>query len=648
MYSKLKTNTMSRKFYTYFCLAVACLTFITCATDKEEKATIVALEDFFKNSERSTFRISPNGEYLAFRAPFNSRMNIFIQKLGEDSAVRITNETERDINNFFWGNNERLLYIKDFGGDENFHVFGVDRDGNNIKDLTPFEKVRVDVVDELEDNEEEIIIQMNQRNPQVFDAYFLNFVTGELKMAAENPGNIIQWVSDHDGKIRAAVTSDGVNNSLLFRKTENDSFKTVITTNFRESLFPLFFTFDNKNMYVSSNLGRDKSAVVIYDPENAKEVEVIYEHPDVDVYAMNYSKKRKVPTYIEYETDKPQFKILDKEFEEMYNKVVKELPDYSVSFTRHDKEENIFLVFAYSDKQPGKYYYFDKKANKLNFLFETRPWIDEDNMASTKAITYTTRDSLKINAYLTLPKGYKAKDLPVVVNPHGGPWYRDSWGYNPEVQFLANRGYAVFQMNFRGSTGYGRKFWEASFKEWGRAMQDDITDGVLYLINEGIADSSKIAIYGGSYGGYATLSGITKTPELYAAAIDYVGVSNMFTFMKTIPPYWEPFKIMMFEMVGDPQKDSLLLAEVSPAFHVDKITTPLFVAQGANDPRVNKAESDQIVEALKNRGVDVEYMVKDNEGHGFHNEENRFDFYRAMEKFLDAHLKPKADTTEVK
>jgi dipeptidyl aminopeptidase/acylaminoacyl peptidase len=235
-----------------------------------------------------------------------------------------------------------------------------------------------------------------------------------------------------------------------------------------------------------------------------------------------------------------------------------------------------------------------------------------------------------------------AKNLPVVVNPHGGPWYRDSWGFNPEIQFLANRGYAVFQMNFRGSTGYGRKFWEASFKQWGKTMQDDITDGVNWLIDKGIADKTRIAIYGGSYGGYATLAGITYTPDLYAAAVDYVGVSNLFTFMQTIPPYWKPMMDMMYEMVGDPVKDSVLMREASPVFHVDKIKTPLFVAQGANDPRVNKAESDQMVEALKKRGIEVEYMVKDNEGHGFYNEENQFDFYRSMEKFLNTHLMKEA------
>ena len=259
-------------------------------------------------------------------------------------------------------------------------------------------------------------------------------------------------------------------------------------------------------------------------------------------------------------------------------------------------------------------------------------------MADMKPISYKSRDGLTINGYLTLPKDSNGKNLPVVINPHGGPWSRDYWGFNSEVQFLANRGYAVLQMNFRGSTGYGREFWEISFKQWGKTMQDDVTDGVHWLINEGIADKDRIGIYGGSYGGYVALAGVAFTPELYSCAIDYVGVSNLFTFMETIPPYWELYKKMFYEMVGHPEDDKELMMSSSPYHHADKIVAPLFVAQGANDPRVKKSESDQIVEALKSRGIDVQYMVKDNEGHGFRNEENRMDFYNAMIEFLNKHM----------
>jgi len=610
----------------------------------------IPLENFFKNPEKSGFQLSPDGKYYAYTAPYMRRMNVYVQEIGKDSAIRLTSDTARSIMGFFWGNNSRILFLKDTGGDENFKLFGVNIDGTNLKALTDFPKVRTEIIDDLPEIEEFVIIGLNKRNPQVFDPYRLNINTGELTMLAENPGNIQSWITDHEGKLRMATAIvDGVNTSLLFRETENEPFKTVLTTSFKENLSPQFFTFDNKNIYASSNLGRDKNVIVEFDPRTGKEVKILYENKDYDVDALFYSKARKVITAARYTSWKRERHFFDKQFEELAGKMKKEFGDIEFSFSSNNKAEDKYIVYTFSDKTMGAYYLYDVKTEKLDKIVDVAPWLDEKEMASQVPVEYKSRDGLTINGYLTLPKGYtidNAKNLPVVVNPHGGPWYRDSWGFNPEVQFLANRGYAVFQMNFRGSTGYGRKFWEASFKQWGKTMQDDITDGVKWLIDEGIADKSRIAIYGGSYGGYATLAGIAFTPDLYAAAVDYVGVSNLFTFMKTIPPYWKPMMDMMYEMVGDPVKDSALMREASPVFHVDKIKTPLFVAQGANDPRVNKAESDQMVEALKKRGIEVEYMVKDNEGHGFYNEENQFDFYRSMEKFLGTHLIKKDETAK--
>ena len=605
---------------------------------KPSKVREIPLRDFFKNSEKLGFSVSPDGKYIAYLAPWEKRMNIFVQQRGSAESVRITNVSSRDIMGFFWGNDDRIIYVKDKDGDENYHLFSVDKSGKNEKDLTPFEGVRCNIVDELYDSETDILIEHNKRNPEVFDVYRLNFVTGEMILSAENPGNISTWKADHDGKIRAAIATDGVNNSLLYREDEIGPFKNVITTDFKESLVPLFFTFDNRHIYASSNIGRDKSAIVKYDISEAREIETVFEHPEVDVHHLSYTKKRKVLTAISYTTWKRERIFLDNETETIFARLEKDLKGYEVVITDMNKNEDVFIVRTYSDRSLGSYYLYDKTTDELEKLTDISPWINEEEMCEIKPITYTSRDGMTIHGYLTLPKGIEPKNLPVVVNPHGGPWHRDEWGYNPESQFLANRGYAVLQMNFRGSVGYGRKFWEASFKQWGRAMQDDVTDGVNWLISQGIADPKRIAIYGASYGGYATLAGLVYTPEVYAAGVDYVGVSNLFTFMKSIPPYWKPYLETLYEMVGHPEKDKQLMEASSPVFHVDKIKAPLFIAQGRQDPRVNVNESDQMVEALKKRGIEVPYMVKDNEGHGFQNEENRFEFYEAMEKFLAKHL----------
>lgn len=601
---------------------------------------LIPLEDFFRNPERTSFNISPDGKFISFLAPYENRMNIHVQAVGSNKVTRLTSETDRDIAGYFWANNKRLLYLRDNGGDENFALYGVDLNGKNPRCLTCFEKVRTQIIDDLEDQPDFVIVGLNKRSPMVFDPYRLNIVTGEMTMLAENPGNIQGWMTDHEGKLRVATAIvDGVNTQLLYRSDESQEFRPILTTSFKESVSPAFFTFDNKKLYATSNLGRDKSAAVVFDPETATETEVLYQNDTYDLSSISYSRKRKVITAASFVSWKRERHFFDEQTKKLFQRLEQLLPGYEISLSASDKSETVYIVRTYSDRSLGSYFTYDSNKDKLTKIQEVSPWLNEDHMAEIKPVSYRARDGFIIHGYLTLPKGVEPKNLPVVVNPHGGPWARDNWGFNPEVQFLANRGYAVLQMNFRGSTGYGRAFLEAGFRQWGLSMQTDITDGVYWLILQGIADPKRIAIYGASYGGYATLQGLVADPLLYAAGVDYVGVSNLFTFMKTIPPYWKPMLDMMYEMVGNPEKDKAQFEATSPALNADRILAPLFVAQGAKDPRVNIAESDQIVEALRKRGVDVEYMVKENEGHGFRNEENRFDFYRAMERFLDKHLK---------
>ncbi len=605
----------------------------------------IPLEDFFRNSERTGYQLSPDGSYISYMAPYKDRLNVFVRRVDEsdEHAIRITNETERSVAGYMWADNQRLLYMKDTAGDENYQLYGVHRDGSDDRAYTAFDGVRTSLIDDLEEQPGVVMIGMNKRNPEVFDPYRLNIETGELTLLAENPGNIQGWMTDHDGRLRVATAiMDGVNTQILYRDTEDEPFKPVLTTNFRDVVSFMEFTPDNKEVYAATNLHRDKTILVRMNPATCEELEVLYENERYDIASISYSRKRKKLLSVYCTGHKePVRHYFDAEEEQLRQRIKAHFPNQRYGIADTDKAEENYLIYVGGDRTRGSYWHYNALTDEAKKIADLAPWIKSDEMNAMHPVCYTTRDGLQIEAYLTLPDGLTpdtAKQLPVVVNPHGGPWARDCWGYSSEVQFLSNRGYAVFQMNFRGSTGYGRHFLEASYKQWGLKMQDDITDGVKWLIEQGIANPNRIAIYGGSYGGYATLAGLTFTPDLYACGIDYVGVSNLFTFMQTIPPYWRPMLEMMYEQVGHPKHDADQLAATSPALHADKIKVPLFVAQGANDPRVNKAESDQMVEALRQRGVVVEYMVKDNEGHGFHNQENRFDFYRAMERFLKAHL----------
>ena len=612
-------------------------------TNNTDTISKLSMEDFFRNPEKSSFQLSPDGKHISYMKPWedgNRMMNVYIRPVNSDNEVRVTGASNRSLYGYFWLNNNRIAYVQDKGGDENIHIYAVNIDGSNNIDLTPFENIQARITDDLEDDPNFMLVSINKRNPQIHDVFRLNVNSGEMEMIAENPGNISSWMTDNDGVLRIATTSDGVNTSILYRENETQDFQSILTTNFKESVSPLSFTFDNKELYVASNRGRDKSAIYTFNLETAEEDTLIFEHQEVDVYNLMRSKKRKVITGVSYTTDKTQMHFFDEWRENIQNKLESKLTGFEVALSDLARDEKSAIIVTYSDRSRGTYYYYDIENDDLTKLADLSPWLNEEDMAYMNPISYQSRDGLTIPGYLTLPVNYKQGDkLPVVINPHGGPWARDYWGFNPEVQYLANQGYAVLQMNFRGSVGYGRKFWELSFKQWGKTMQDDITDGVNWLISEGIADPDRIAIYGASYGGYATLAGLAFTPDLYACGVDYVGVSNIFTLLETLPPYWELGRQMMYEMIGNPETEKEILEAASPIFHIDKIKSPLFVAQGANDQRVKQAESDQIVNALQEKGIDVPYMLKEDEGHGFYNEENKFDFYREMTEFLAKHLK---------
>jgi len=600
---------------------------------------LIPVEDFFRNPEVARFVLSPDGTKLAFLRPWERRLNIYVRDLESGEERRLTSVTDRDLSGFFWKGSDRIVFSRDAGGDENFHLFLVSVDGDaEPKELTPFPGVRTFVIDDLENAPRYMLISMNKRNPEVFDVYRIDLETGELTLIAENPGNITGWMTDHDGRLRIAVQTDGVNRSLLYRADEDEPFKTLLTTSFRNAFWPLMFSFDNRLLYVASNLDRDRMAIHTFDPDANEVLDLVFEHEKVDVSRLISSRKRRVVTGVVYTIDKTQIHFFDDERRQLQETLEEKFPGHHIAVTSMDDDERRVVFATYSDRSRGVLYLYDRETGEVEKLADLAPWLNEEYMAHMKPIRFTSRDGLEIPGYLTLPLGVEGVNLPVVVIPHGGPSARDVWGFDPEAQFLANRGAAVLQVNFRGSTGFGRAFWEAGFRQWGGDMQHDVTDGVKWLIEQGIADPERIAIYGASYGGYSALAGATFTPDLFAAAVSFVGPSNIFTLLESIPPYWEPMREMQYEMIGHPVHDRELLKAVSPVFHADRIRIPLLVAQGANDPRVNQAESDQIVEAVRAAGKDVVYIVKENEGHGFRNEENRFYFYRAMEEFFRKHI----------
>ncbi|UUZ81132.1 S9 family peptidase [Paenibacillus sp. P26] len=542
---------------------------------------------------------------------------------------------------FTWITKDTLLYLTDTNGNEDYHLHVVKQDGTEDKDLTPFEGVRAEFIDSImykPGHENEILVAMNKRNPQEMDLYRLNIKTGDLQMAVQNPGMYTGWMTNYDGDILIAIAKDGAKTKLLYRKTESDPFETVLTVEAGDTFEPLMYTFDNGKIYALSDIGRDKKALVKFDPVAKHITETVYENPEADVIDIKASYKKQVILAVVYETDRVHYHFMDPEYEQLYKKIESKLSGEGFRIIGNPFDPWKVLIQTGGDKTRGAYYFYEPKRERVVKLADVSPWLPENQMADMKPITYKSRDGLDIHGYLTLPKTGDSKKSPVVVLPHGGPWARDSLGFDTEVQLLANRGYAVLQMNFRGSTGYGKAFLNAGNKQWGKAMQDDITDGVRWLIDQGIADPKRIAIYGASYGGYATLAGVTFTPDLYAAGIDYVGPSNLFTFLATMPPYWEPGRAEMYMRVGDPEQDKKLLEDSSPLMHVDRIKVPLMVVQGMNDPRIKKAESDQLVMALRGRGIDSPYMVKSDEGHGFHKLENRTDFYKAPLKFLEQNL----------
>lgn len=581
--------------------------------------------------------MSPDGRHLAFLAPWQRRMNLFVRELASGTERRLTAAVTRDIVHYRWASSKRLAFVQDVDGDENWHLWSVAVDGSELQNLTPTTGVQARFISTLAHHDDQILIALNDRDPRLHDAWWLDVGTGGRRLVALNPGTVTEWLADYQGRVRVATTLEGTDTTILTRDDESSPWRAVLRHGLLDSVEPLYFTADERAIYAASNIGRSASAIVEISLEDGRELRVVAERPGLDLRQLSVSERRRVPTHVLVDAACPSFLCLDDAHAARQRTVDARLPGHLNRFSSCTDDEQIWTVHSSSDRLPGSHWLFDAAHNKLTHLWDSAPWIVPEAMMPVEPVSYVARDGRRIPAYLTRPR-HASGPVPLVVNPHGGPWHRDSWSFRPDVQMLANRGYAVLQPNFRGSTGFGREHWQAGFGQWGLAMQDDVEDGVQWAVDEGIADPARIAIKGASYGGYVALTGVTRTPTLFRCAVNMCGVSNLLTLADTIPPYWELYRRVSEITLGHPERDRERLTATSPVLHADRIQVPLLIAQGAKDPRVPRSESDRVVEALRQRGVFVEYIVKEDEGHGFLKEENRLEFYRAVERFLATHL----------
>ncbi|KGO84375.1 S9 family peptidase [Flavobacterium beibuense] len=611
-----------------------------------------SVEDYFKKPMQSSFKFSPDGKFFSYmEKDDNGKRHVYVKNTATDKVTRVIEEGKDLVRGYGWANNNRLIYIMDNGGNENFHLFAVNLDGANQKELTPFDGVKVNVLNMLKDQKDYMIIEMNKDNPQVFEPYKININTGELEKLFENTdlsNPISGYDFDKDGNLKAYTQQQNGTDYVLYYRLGNDKpFKKAKETNWQQQFSILEFNYATPNphdAYVLTNLDNDTKEIVLYDFEKGKTIKKIFSNDTYDLSGTETSRKRGYELDAYYYTgEKSEVVPVSETYKKLYKKFKKQFGDKEVAITNVTDDEDKYLLYVGSDKLYGIYYFYDAEKDTFKEIFNLMPNLKEKDMAEMRPVKFTSRDGLTVYGYLTIPNEVKnGKKVPLIVNPHGGPYGpRDVWGFNPETQLFASRGYATLQVNYRGSGGYGKEFYLAGNKQIGRKMLNDLEDGVAYVKSLGMIDDSKIAIYGGSYGGLATLGSLVKTPDLYTCGVDYVGVSNLFTFFKSFPPYWKPYLKQVYAQWYDEtsQTDIEIMKQVSPALNVDKITKPLFVVQGANDPRVNINESDQVVENLRKRGFDVPYMVKYNEGHGFGHEDNRLELYKCMVGFFAKHLK---------
>ncbi|MCC8425161.1 prolyl oligopeptidase family serine peptidase [Mucilaginibacter sp. UR6-11] len=607
------------------------------------KTTQIPISEFLKNPGKTAFKISPDGRYISYLKKFNQKQNIFIRAIGTADEMAVTSFSDFGVRgDYTWTYDNQIIFWQERPRDDEHPMLVLDLNTLKTKTILSEGKANIRILNKNRLTPDIITVSMNKRDSANFDVYRLNVKTGELKTYLVNPGNITDWLVDADAKIRLIKSTDGVDETILYRANDRAPFKPIIKNNFRNYVRMIAFNGVRKNFYALSNVGRDKTAFVEINAEDGKEERVIYANNNADIQRVDYSKIKGRLELVQWEEAKLQKHFFSPEIKNLYETLYKQLKGYEVNITDKDTAENKFIVQTYTDRSRGSVYLYERAGNKLTRLMDNSI-IDPKLLCEKRPITYTTGDGVVINGYLTLPHGDSKTNLPVVVIPHDGPFgTRDSWNYNSEVQFLANRGYAVLQVNYRGSSGYGKVFYSAGFKEVGGKIQQDITDGVNWLIAHKIANPKKIAIYGRGFGGFSALYAVSFNPKLYNCAIVQNGLINLFTYIKTAPAYYRPILQKMYATIGDPEKDADLLRSISPVFHPEKPKVPLLFFQDARDPRANISEVNHYIRELQKRNPAIKYFLNKNE-HGSQGGENRrMQSYAEIEKFLEnnLHVKP--------
>jgi dipeptidyl aminopeptidase/acylaminoacyl peptidase len=615
---------------------------------RAELPPLIPRDVLFGNPERTSPKISPDGAKLAWIAPDKKNvLQVWVKTIGKDDDKIVTADKKRGIRQYTWAENSKvLLYLQDTDGDENWHVYGVDLASSKVRDFTPGEKLQARLTATNPDFPDEVLVSLNKRNPTLHDVYRLNVNTGELALDTENPGDVLVFSADPKFQIRAAqiaTPEGGVEIRIRDEATSSALWKTWMKVGPDEILEFEDFTADGKSATVLSSIKSDTARVVERSLNGGAEKQIASSN-EVDAgNVMIHPRKHHVQA-VAFAPGRMRWEVIDPSVKADFDGIAR-LNDGDFAIVNRDSADKTWLVAFTSDRGPARYYAWDRSARQGTFLFTQQPKLEGLKLAEMQPVTMAARDGLTMHGYLTLPVGVPAKNLPMVLLVHGGPWGRDSWGYSAAPQWLANRGYACLQVNYRGSTGYGKKHLYAANKQWGKTMHDDLIDASQWAVKMGYADPRKIAIFGGSYGGYAALAGVTFTPEFFACAVDIVGPSNLKTLIASIPPYWKPMRSMFDVRMGnvDDDRDAELIKDASPLFKADKIVRPLLIGQGANDPRVKQAESEQIVAAIEKSGGKVTYVLYPDEGHGFRRPENSIDFFARAEVFLAKHLGGRAE-----